>query len=75
MRVADGELVIPGDVLHHTVQLLDPTAAYRYHDPEQATATRLALLAELRARGGVLATAHLAEPFVTLPTAEGDEPG
>ncbi|MEU3463595.1 MBL fold metallo-hydrolase [Streptomyces sp. NPDC006733] len=72
VTVGDGALVLSGDVLHHPVQLTDPTAAYRYDDdPAAATATRSRLLDELRSVHGTLATAHFPEPFTTLrPHAE-----
>ncbi|NBM16235.1 MBL fold metallo-hydrolase [Streptomyces sp. GC420] len=68
VRVGDGALLVAGDVLHHPVQLADPTAAYLYdEDRERATATRQAVLEALAASGGVLATAHFPEPFTALP--------
>jgi glyoxylase-like metal-dependent hydrolase (beta-lactamase superfamily II) len=67
VAVGDGELIVSGDVIHHSVQLTDPTAAYLYDDDQEtATATRISLTTRLRARNGTLATAHLAEPFTVL---------
>lgn len=58
-----GDLVISGDVLHHPVQLGDPTITYVYdEDPAEAVRSREAVLARAR----VLATAHFAEPFTPL---------
>ncbi|WP_239089949.1 MBL fold metallo-hydrolase [Sphaerimonospora thailandensis] len=55
-----GDLVISGDVLHHPVQLADPTITYVYDtDPAEAVRSRMAILA----RAAVLAPAHFAEPF------------
>ncbi len=62
----DAELVVTGDALVHAVQLADPTVAYRYEtDPDRARASRTRLLAEARDHRATLATAHLAEPFIT----------
>jgi glyoxylase-like metal-dependent hydrolase (beta-lactamase superfamily II) len=67
--VVDGggaQVVVTGDVLVHAVQLVSPAVAYVYEeDPEQARATREALLARAAKAGAELATAHLTEPFVT----------
>ncbi|MCW3842984.1 MBL fold metallo-hydrolase [Micromonospora yasonensis] len=61
------QVVVTGDVLVHAVQLIDPAVAYRYEaDPDLARRTRERLLAEARARGAVLATAHLTEPWTEL---------
>ncbi|MCG5217607.1 MBL fold metallo-hydrolase [Streptosporangium sp. KLBMP 9127] len=59
-----GELVMTGDVVLHPVQLADPKVTYVYDDdPETAAATRIALLDELRAERGMIATAHFPDPF------------
>ncbi|MER5866336.1 MBL fold metallo-hydrolase [Kitasatospora sp. NPDC002040] len=64
VAVGERQLVVAGDVVLHPVQLADPTAEYVYDDAAPvATATRQRLLSELRAAGGLLATAHFAEPF------------
>ncbi|WP_406278889.1 MBL fold metallo-hydrolase [Streptomyces sp. NBC_00191] len=56
-------LVVTGDLLVHTVQLIDPTQPYHYDDdPALARASRIALLES--ANDLVLATPHLGEPFV-----------
>lgn len=61
--VAVGDLVLSGDVLHHPVQLGDPTITYVYdEDPAEAVRSRKAVLSRAR----VLATAHFAEPFTSL---------
>lgn len=58
-----GDVLISGDILHHPVQLADPTIPYVYdEDPEQAVRTRLDLLA----RTTVLAPAHFPDPFIHL---------
>ena len=63
-----GDLVLTGDVVLHAVQLANPAVTYLYDDDaEQAAATRVALLDEIRAAGGAIGTAHLAEPFVPVP--------
>ncbi len=62
----DAEVVVTGDALVHAVQLADPAVAYAYEtDPELARASRTRLLAEAREHRAALATAHLAEPFLT----------
>jgi glyoxylase-like metal-dependent hydrolase (beta-lactamase superfamily II) len=60
---AGGEpVVITGDLLVHAVQLVDPELAYAHDvDPDQAARSRVALLT---AQPGLLATAHLTEPFL-----------
>ncbi|NAS22358.1 MBL fold metallo-hydrolase [Herbidospora sp. NEAU-GS84] len=55
-----GDLIVSGDVLHHPVQLADPTIGYHYDDdPERALTSRQVVLG----RAAYLATSHLAEPF------------
>ncbi|MFG2003327.1 MBL fold metallo-hydrolase [Spirillospora sp. NPDC048911] len=62
--VGDDELLVTGDILHHPIQLADPSISYLYDDdPAAALATRTALLARIRERGGTLATPHLPSPF------------
>lgn len=57
------DLIISGDLVLHEVQLADPSIPYLYdEDAERAVRTRTALLK----RAGVLATGHLADPFVSL---------
>ncbi|GAA2640295.1 MBL fold metallo-hydrolase [Actinomadura fulvescens] len=64
IMVGDDELLVTGDILHHPVQLADPSITYLYdEDSEAARATRTALLERVRARGGTLATPHLPSPF------------
>jgi glyoxylase-like metal-dependent hydrolase (beta-lactamase superfamily II) len=62
-------LLVTGDLLVHTVQLVDPTLEYANEvDPDEARGSRVRLLRDLAARGGaVLATSHLGEPFVNHP--------
>jgi glyoxylase-like metal-dependent hydrolase (beta-lactamase superfamily II) len=63
----DGLVVFTGDLLVHAVQLVEPEVRYAHEmDPEVARASRTALLDHLRDSGATLATAHLAEPFVSL---------
>jgi glyoxylase-like metal-dependent hydrolase (beta-lactamase superfamily II) len=63
----DGLVVFTGDLLVHAVQLVEPEVWYAHEmDAEVARASRTALLDHLRGRGATLATAHLAEPFVTV---------
>ncbi|MBQ0983102.1 MBL fold metallo-hydrolase [Streptomyces sp. F63] len=58
-------IMVTGDVLVHAVQLADPAVAYAFEqDPVTARTSRTRLLAEARARGALLATAHLTRPFV-----------
>ncbi|WP_240971635.1 MULTISPECIES: MBL fold metallo-hydrolase [Microbispora] len=59
--VEAGDVVMSGDVLHHPVQLADPTIRYVYdEDPGLAVRTRTDVLA----RAAVLAPAHFPDPFV-----------
>jgi hypothetical protein len=47
------------------VQLVDPATPYAYEaDADRARASRVTWLDHLAVRDGVLATAHLTEPFV-----------
>ncbi|MFG1898745.1 MBL fold metallo-hydrolase [Micromonospora carbonacea] len=64
----DERLLVTGDLLVHTVQLVDPDVAYAHEEqPETARASRATLLRDLAARGpAALATPHLGEPFVAL---------
>ncbi|MFI0454423.1 MBL fold metallo-hydrolase [Actinomadura sp. 6N118] len=64
IMVGDDEMLVTGDILHHPVQLADPSITYLYdEDSEAARVTRTALLARIRERGGTLATPHLPSPF------------
>jgi glyoxylase-like metal-dependent hydrolase (beta-lactamase superfamily II) len=66
--LADDQLVVAGDVVLHPVQLADPAVTYAYdEDAKAAAATRAALLARLRDRGGLLAAPHLPVPFTEIP--------
>lgn len=62
-----GEFTMVGDVLHHPVQLADPSIRYVYDDDSDLAAkTRLELVGRLRAQGALLGTSHFPEPFVEL---------
>lgn len=62
-----GGFTMIGDVLHHPVQLADPTIRYVYDgDADLAAKTRLDLVGRLRAEGRLLGTSHFPEPFVEL---------
>ncbi|MEV5410201.1 MBL fold metallo-hydrolase [Thermopolyspora sp. NPDC052614] len=62
-----GDLVLTADLLHHPVQLANPRVTYVYDDdPERAVRTRIEILDRVRCRGGTIAPAHFAEPFVDL---------
>jgi len=64
----DETLLLTGDVLVHTVQLVAPVVAYAAaDDPDAAAATRHRVFAEARRRGAALATAHLTDAFVPVP--------
>ncbi|MFE9200568.1 MBL fold metallo-hydrolase [Micromonospora sp. NPDC007230] len=65
----DERMLVTGDVLVHTVQLVDPTLAYAHEeDPAAARGVRTALLRELAGHGrAVLATPHLGAPFTEVP--------
>lgn len=61
----DDAVLVAGDLLVHAVQLVDPDLPYVIEtDPAAARESRTRQLTELAARGGVLATAHLGEPFL-----------
>lgn len=71
----DELVAVAGDLLVHAVQLVDPDLRYGLEDdPDAARTSRSALLAELVARGGLLATAHLSEPFLAPATPTGWAP-
>jgi glyoxylase-like metal-dependent hydrolase (beta-lactamase superfamily II) len=60
-------VLVAGDLLVHAVQLVDPDLPYALEtDPSAARESRTGRLDELAARGGLLATSHLGEPFLTL---------
>lgn len=62
-----GPLTLTGDVLHHPVQLVNPSIRYGYdNDPEQAAATREALLRKWRAEGRLIGAAHLPDAFTEI---------
>lgn len=62
-----GSFTMAGDILHHPVQLADPTIRYVYDDDsDQAAKTRLDLVERLRSEGALLGTAHFPEPFQEL---------
>ena len=62
------DVLVTGDVLVHTLQLMAPSVTYAHEvDPEQARDTRRALLDRAADTGAVLATSHLTAPFVTVP--------
>jgi glyoxylase-like metal-dependent hydrolase (beta-lactamase superfamily II) len=57
-------VLVTGDLLVHALQLVAPHLPYAIEaDPDAARRSRTGWLAELAARGGTLATAHLGEPF------------
>ncbi|MEU8383355.1 MBL fold metallo-hydrolase [Streptosporangium sp. NPDC048865] len=62
-----GDLVLTGDVVLHPLQLEDPSVPYIYDaDPVLAAATRAELLDRVRNEGGMIGTAHFAEPFTRI---------
>lgn len=62
-------IAVTGDVLVHAVQLLYPEIAYSHEsDPDEARRSRSKLLAQVVTSSGQLATPHMGEPFVTVPT-------
>ncbi|MDH2426660.1 MBL fold metallo-hydrolase [Sphaerisporangium sp. TRM90804] len=62
-----GPLTLTGDAVLHPVQLVNPSIRYAHdEDPGQAAATRRELLDAVRARGGLIGTAHFTEPFTEL---------
>lgn len=72
----DDAVLFTGDLLVHTIQLIDPEQPYGSEmDPDAARASRTRMLRDLAARGGetLLATPHLTDPFTT-PTAPAGVP-
>ncbi|MGC4767616.1 MBL fold metallo-hydrolase [Micromonospora sp. DT44] len=66
VTVADERLLITGDLLVHTVQLVDPTLAYAHEeDPDEARRSRETTLTT--ANPTLLATPHLTTPFTPHP--------
>lgn len=65
---AGGEtLVVAADLLVHAIQLVSPGIGYAIEsDQEQAEQSRVRMFRELASTNGLLATAHLTEPFLTL---------
>jgi glyoxylase-like metal-dependent hydrolase (beta-lactamase superfamily II) len=62
-------VVITGDVVVHAVQLVNPSVAYEYeHDQGQAARTRRHVFDLARRRPTLLASAHLTEPFTSVPS-------
>ncbi|MFC5922087.1 MBL fold metallo-hydrolase [Micromonospora vulcania] len=65
LTVADERMLLTGDLLVHTIQLVDPTLAYAHEvDPELARQSRLETLQSHNPT--LLATPHLNTPF-TVP--------
>lgn len=63
-------VLITGDLLVHAIQALYPELAYVYEiDREEARRSRERLLAVEPAAKRYLATSHLTEPFVAMPSA------
>lgn len=64
VEAADESLLVTGDLLVHAIQLLHPELHYGHDmDAERASATRREVLSTAAARGSLLATSHLGEPF------------
>lgn len=62
-----------GDVLHHPIQVAHPHWNSAFCElPEQARATRLAILERLADSGALLMTAHFAAPFACTVARAGD---
>ncbi|MFG1831341.1 MBL fold metallo-hydrolase [Micromonospora chersina] len=62
----DDRLLVTGDLLVHTLQLIDPTLAYAHEEnPTQASTSRQSLLTTLTPV--TLATPHLGHPFTPHP--------
>lgn len=61
----DARVMIAGDAVVHAVQVVRPEIAYSFeHDAALAAVTRQHMLHELAEAGGLLATAHLGQPFI-----------
>ncbi|MGH8882281.1 MAG: MBL fold metallo-hydrolase, partial [Stackebrandtia sp.] len=64
----DDLVAVTGDLLVHALQLRHPRLAYSQEtDADLAATSRLALLDRVAAGGGLLATPHLTEPFLSVP--------
>ncbi|MEV0613778.1 MBL fold metallo-hydrolase [Nonomuraea sp. NPDC050404] len=62
-----GEVALTGDLVHHPVQVADPSIRYLYDDDQEAAVrTRTEVLAALRAERAIMATSHFSEPFLRL---------
>jgi glyoxylase-like metal-dependent hydrolase (beta-lactamase superfamily II) len=69
-------VVITGDVVVHAVQLANPSVAYEYeHDQQQAARTRRNVFALARRQPTLLASAHLTQPFTSVPSNAGANGG
>jgi glyoxylase-like metal-dependent hydrolase (beta-lactamase superfamily II) len=67
------EAVITGDALHHPLQIVLPHVADNFcWDPEQAEATRRALLDRVADRGALLLGSHFSGPTGVILKPEGD---
>jgi glyoxylase-like metal-dependent hydrolase (beta-lactamase superfamily II) len=66
--VGVGSLTLTGDVFLHPIHVANPKLPYLFDDdPEQAAATRVALLDDLRAAGATIGSAHFPTPFTRPP--------
>lgn len=63
-------LVLTGDLLVHAIQLIEPSLGYS-HESDQAMAAQSRREIFRRVGDGVLATAHLSEPWVTFVVESG----
>ncbi|MPZ52940.1 MAG: MBL fold metallo-hydrolase [Acidimicrobiia bacterium] len=58
-------LVVTGDLLVHSIQLLYPEVGYLFEDDQEAAyRSRERIMDLVSSTGGILGTAHLSEPFV-----------
>jgi glyoxylase-like metal-dependent hydrolase (beta-lactamase superfamily II) len=67
LDTGDDLVLVSGDMVVHAIHLVDPELTYAFDsDPDLARRSRRERLAELTDRGGIIATSHLTEPFLTL---------
>jgi len=63
--LVEGRLMIWGDLVHHPLQFQRPDVAWKYDEnPEEARATRAALLESVVEEGWIVAGSHLPDPGI-----------
>ena len=63
--LVEGRLLIWGDLVHHPLQFQRPEVTWKYDEaPDQARATRAALLERVMTEGWIVAGSHLHDPGI-----------